>query len=108
MILATCTVSTFATQRGAHNIAMRNAQDDDEQPQQEDHILIPVANEQTVSELVSLSTTLKKAKSRNGLYALTTRSRTPRSKSGAAKSSTRPPKPPPRRTTTCRRCSATT
>ena len=70
MILATCTVSTFATQRGAHNIAMRNAQDDDEQPQQEDHILIPVANEQTVSELVSLSTTLKKAKSRNGLYAL--------------------------------------
>lgn len=70
MILATCTVSTFATQRGAHNIAMRNAQDDDEQPMQEDHILIPVANEQTVSELVSLSTTLKKAKSRNGLYAL--------------------------------------
>ena len=70
MILATCTVSTFATQRGAHNIAIRNAQDDDEQPQQEDHILIPVANEQTVSELVSLSTTLKKAKSRNGLYAL--------------------------------------
>ena len=70
MILATCTVSTFATQRGAHNIAMRNAQDDDKEPQEEDHILIPLANEQTAYELVCLSMTLKKAKERNGLYAL--------------------------------------
>ena len=34
MILATCTVSTFATQRGAHNIAIRNTHDpEDEEPQ---------------------------------------------------------------------------
>ena len=32
MILATCIVSTFATQRGAHNIAMNHAQDDAEKP----------------------------------------------------------------------------
>ena len=70
MILATCTVSTFATQRGAHNIAMRNAQDDDKEPQEEDHILIPLAPAQTAYELVCLSMTLKKAKERNGLYAL--------------------------------------
>ena len=38
MILATCTVSTFATQRGAHNIAMRSTQDTgDRQPRQEAH-----------------------------------------------------------------------
>ena len=67
MILATCTISTFATQRGAHNIAMRNAQDDDKEPQEEDHILIPLANEQTAYELVCLGMTLKKAKERNGL-----------------------------------------
>ena len=71
MILATCTVSTFATQRGAHNIAMRSAQDTgDRQPRQEDHILIPVADERTADELVGLSAMLKRAKEPNGLYAL--------------------------------------
>ena len=71
MILATCTVSTFATQRGAHNIAMRSAQDTgDRQPRQEDHILIPVADERTADELVWLSSMLKRAKEPNGLYAL--------------------------------------
>ncbi len=74
MILATCTVSTFATQRGAHNIAVRQAHltasSDEKTPKQEDHILIPVANDQTVEELVALSTMLKRAKEPNGLYAL--------------------------------------
>ena len=72
MILATCTVSTFATQRGAHNIAMRNTQDAEEKnpKQEEDHILIPVADERTADELVSLSAMLKRAKEPNGLYAL--------------------------------------
>ncbi len=71
MILATCIVSTFATQRGAHNIAMRSAQDTgDRQPRQEDHILIPVADERTADELVWLSSMLKRAKEPNGLYAL--------------------------------------
>ena len=71
MILATCTVSTFATQRGAHNIAMHNTQETSgKEPRQEDHILIPVANEQSADELVCLSATLKRAKEPNGLYAL--------------------------------------
>ena len=74
MILATCTVSTFATQRGAHNIAVGQAHltdSSDEKPtKHEDHILIPVANEQTVEELVALSAMLKRAKEPNGLYAL--------------------------------------
>lgn len=71
MILATCTVSTFATQRGAHNIAMRSTQESDgNDPRIEDHILIPVSDERSVEELISLSMTLKAAKGPNGLYAL--------------------------------------
>ena len=71
MILATCTVSTFATQRGAHNIAIRNPHDPEEKsPKREDHILIPVADEGTANELVGLSAMLKRAKEPNGLYAL--------------------------------------
>ena len=71
MSLATRIVSTFATQRGAHNIAMNHAQDDAEKaPRREDHILIPVANERSVDELVGLSAMLKRPKEPNGLYAL--------------------------------------
>lgn len=71
MILATCTVSTFATQRGAHNIAMRSTQESDEHDRRvEDHILIPVSDERSVEELICLSMTLKSAKEPNGLYAL--------------------------------------
>ena len=72
MILATCTISTFATQRGAHNIAMGNAQesDDDRSRRPEEHILIPVANERSAEELVAMSIMLKKPRDPNGLYAL--------------------------------------
>ncbi|MBP3356020.1 MAG: cation:proton antiporter [Rikenellaceae bacterium] len=70
MILVTCTVSTIATQRGAHNIAARNAQDDDAEPRREEHILIPMANEEAVSHLIGLGMSIKEPKNRNGLYAL--------------------------------------
>lgn len=71
MILATCTISTFATQRGAHNIALGNTQERDEEPlRQEEHILIPVAGERSAEELVNMSLTLKKPRDPNGLYAL--------------------------------------
>lgn len=71
MILATCTISTFATQRGAHNIAVKGLSETDDTPRSEDHILIPVANEQTIGELVSLATTLTHAsRNKNRLYAL--------------------------------------
>ncbi len=71
MILATCTISTFATQRGAHNIAMRSVQEgDEEQLPVEDHILIPMTDVSRVEDLVDMSITLKRAKSSDGLYAL--------------------------------------
>ncbi len=69
MILTTCTISTFATQHGAHNIAMKTTPEVDAPPQ-EDHLLIPVANEQAVEELIGLSMMLRIARKPNGLYAL--------------------------------------
>ena len=71
MILATCVVSSFATQRGAHNIAMNNVRDEEDgTSQQEEHILIPVSNERSVDELVALSSMLRRPKKNAGVYAL--------------------------------------
>lgn len=69
MILATCTISTFAAQRGAHNIALSEVRDKEEAEPAE-QILIPVANEESVPELVSLATLLKPRKLKNALCAL--------------------------------------
>ncbi len=69
MIFVTCTVSTFATQRGAHNIALGGVREKEE-ADPADLILIPVSHEQTVSELVSLGTLLKPKKQKNALCAL--------------------------------------
>ncbi|MDE7123456.1 MAG: cation:proton antiporter, partial [Alistipes sp.] len=56
MILATCTVSTFATQRGAHQIALKGARRDDRtQGMPSEHVLIPVACEERIGELVGLA-----------------------------------------------------
>ncbi|MEG2612998.1 MAG: cation:proton antiporter, partial [Alistipes sp.] len=61
--------ATFAAQRGAHNIAIDGSRHDEEHTPIEEHILLPVSNERTVNELVSLSTALKADKDHN-LYAL--------------------------------------
>lgn len=68
MILATCTVSTFASQRGAHNIAIKGSQTAVEHGTGE-HVLIPVARREEIGELVGLSIALTKQKYRS-LYAL--------------------------------------
>ncbi|MDE5708001.1 MAG: cation:proton antiporter [Alistipes sp.] len=68
MILATCTISTFAAQRGAHHIAIKGAQSAPERGTGE-HVLIPIAHRETIGELVGLSIALTKQKYRS-LYAL--------------------------------------
>ncbi len=68
MILATCTVSTFATQRGAHDIALKGAQQESDRHAGE-HVLIPVSHETSIAETVGLSVSLTKQKHRS-LYAL--------------------------------------
>ncbi len=72
MILFTCIVSTFATQVGAHNIAMKGDVSDAEDLDKErvaEHVLIPVEPNSKTEELVALGIAITKQKHRS-LYAL--------------------------------------
>lgn len=68
MILATCTVSTFVTQRGAHRIALEGPQSTP-QPEAGEHVLIPVSHPHAVAEAVGLGIAVTKQQHRS-LYAL--------------------------------------
>lgn len=69
MILVTCTVSSFVTQRGAQRIALSDMAPDDNQENTE-RILMPVSNPENIDELISLSTILKSKRNTEGLFAL--------------------------------------
>lgn len=70
MILVTCTIASFAAQKGAHNIAAQDISDKEENKKESEHILIPVSNEETAEELVNLSLAIKSPQNKNGLFAL--------------------------------------
>ena len=70
MILVTCTIASFAAQKGAHNIAAQDISDKEENKKESEHILIPDSNEKTVEELVNLSLAIKSPQNKNGLFAL--------------------------------------
>ena len=70
MILVTCSIASFAAQKGAHNIAAQDISDKEENKKESEHILIPVSNEETVEELVNLSLAIKSPQNKNGLFAL--------------------------------------
>ena len=71
MILVTCTVSSFVTQKGATNLALASASDGaDSDQESEERILIPVSNIRNTEELVNLGITIKSKKNKKGLYAL--------------------------------------
>lgn len=71
MILVTCAIASFSAQKGAHNIALKESEEETEDIDTKDeHILIPVSNEETVEELVNLSLAVKSKTNTNGLYAL--------------------------------------
>ena len=70
MILVTCTIASFAAQKGAHNIAAQDISDKEENKKESEHILIPVSNEKTVEELVNLSLAIKSPQNKNGFFAL--------------------------------------
>ena len=70
MILVTCTIASFAAQKGAHNIAAQDISDKEDNKKESEHILIPVSNEETVEELVNLSLAIKSPQNKNGLFAL--------------------------------------
>lgn len=71
MILITCTISSFVTQKGAINIAKNEANDSNiDYSDSSERILIPLNNIETVDELVGLSLLVKSKKNKTGLYAL--------------------------------------
>lgn len=73
MILVTCTIATFTTQKAAGHIALNgqgNEPDNLKTTNRHEHILIPVSNEHTVEELINLSLAIKSPKNKDGLYAL--------------------------------------
>ncbi len=71
MILVTCTIASFETQRGAQRIAREENSDFEEENQDPDErILIPISNPETVDELIQLSGLIRSEKNSRGLFAL--------------------------------------
>ncbi len=71
MILVTCTMASFAAQKGAHNLAAANTPDPEAKNNTPtERILIPLSNEDTAEELVNLSLAVKSGQNREHLYAL--------------------------------------
>lgn len=75
MILVSCTTSALDTQIGAKKLALEELKNSGEEEDvhentQNERILISVSNEETVEELVNLSTMVKSQSNTHGLYAL--------------------------------------
>lgn len=71
MILVTCTIASFATQRGGRQIAMDDSSHDEiMEHEREEKILIPFRNSETVEELVHLSVTVKSVQKNTRLLGL--------------------------------------
>ncbi len=71
LILVTCAVSSFITERAARKIAIDEAHlEDEKRPVELEKILIPVANPDTIENLVSLSLLIRDPKQRDNLVAL--------------------------------------
>ena len=71
MILFTCIISSFATERAARRIAVKEEilLNKDESKEKE-QLLIPVANPETIDELVNLALVIKDPRQKNELIAL--------------------------------------
>lgn len=71
MILVTCTMASFAAQKGAHNLAAAvSPEKEDKHENQKERILVPISNEDTAEELINLSLAAKSKKNSDHLYAL--------------------------------------
>lgn len=71
LILVTCIVSSFITERAARKIVMREADlDQGNQSLQPERILIPIANPETIEYLMNLSLVIRDPKQKDNLLAL--------------------------------------
>ena len=70
LILVTCVVSSFITERAARKIAMCEAHLEEERTVEAERILIPVANPDTIEYLMNLSLLIRNTKQKDNLLAL--------------------------------------
>ncbi len=71
MILVTCTVSSFATEKASRKIALlESTTPEEEENEAADKILISLANPDTANDMVDLAFLLQPNKSKNPVYAL--------------------------------------
>ena len=71
LILVTCIVSSFTTERAARKIAMNEAHPEEEDRSREpEKILIPIANPATIEYLMNLSLVIRDPKQKDNLVAL--------------------------------------
>jgi Kef-type K+ transport system membrane component KefB/nucleotide-binding universal stress UspA family protein len=71
MILVTCTIASFATQKGAQNVAGSERKGiENDKTDTEEKILIPLGNPETIDELIGLSVIVKNPEHKKSLYAL--------------------------------------
>jgi Kef-type K+ transport system membrane component KefB len=73
MILITCTIASFVAQKGASNISLAestSADNNEDNPINNEKILIPINNPENIEELVNLSRLVKSKKNLKELYAL--------------------------------------
>ncbi|MEZ5070473.1 MAG: cation:proton antiporter [Bacteroidales bacterium] len=71
MILLTCTIATFAAQKGGKNISLKESSIMEKSDSAStEKILIPVSNPDTLEELIGLSALLKSRSNKKHLYAL--------------------------------------
>jgi len=69
MILVTCTIASFATEKSSKRIALSEHTEQENQASEE-KILIPLSNPDTIEDLVNLSLNIKSKYNMNGLLAL--------------------------------------
>lgn len=71
LILFTCIISSFVTERAARKLAMNEAQlEQDHKETKEEKILIPIANPDTIEVLINLSLVIRDSKQKDNLIAL--------------------------------------
>ncbi|CAK7075189.1 cation:proton antiporter domain-containing protein [Bacteroides rodentium] len=70
LILVTCIVSSFITERAARKIAMEEAHPEENRSVEVEKILIPIANPDTIEDLINLSLVIRDPKQRDNLLAL--------------------------------------
>lgn len=71
MILITCTIASFASQKGAKGLVLSEpAETSIDFKESHERILIPISNVENTDDLINLGVTIKSRENKHGLYAL--------------------------------------